>query len=462
MFEYIIRRLLLMIPVFFGSTLLVFYILQSVPDGPFEQAVKQIKMSQIASGEGGAATSNSDGNSMEISEDVLEKLRRQYGLDKPIWKRYLIWLGLAEKEIEYKEVEWGIPFRYTIENLGQGQYAPVSLQKWIIVNLEEDGEYIIYQGKEGTDFEWNENYKILPDEDEFWSLIDEGNPNYDENYLIQSNWELIKIMENDIVGISLKKRQGIFTGHLGHSEKHNESVGTLIWNRLHISVFLGLTGFLLTYLVCIPLGIMKALRHGAKFDTFSSFIVFLGYSIPPYALAAMLLSVFATTNIFDAPILPSRGWRPEDWENLSIFGKLAGQIKHAFLPIVAYMVGSFATLTILMKNSLMENLSQDYVRTAFAKGLTEKKVIFFHAVRNSLIPIATGIGGIIGLFLASSYLIEKIFGIDGIGLLTFKAIGTRDYGIIMGFLVIGIFIRLFGNLISDLCYALIDPRIRFK
>ena len=286
--------------------------------------------------------------------------------------------------------------------------------------------------------------------------------NYDENYLIESNWKLIKVMENDIVGISLKKREGIFTGHLGHSEKHNESVGTLIWNRLHISAFFGLTGFLLTYLVCIPLGIMKALRHGSKFDTTSSFIVFLGYSIPSYALAAMLLSVFATTNIFDVPILPSRGWRPEDWENLSLFGKWVGQIKHAFLPIIAYMVSSFATLTILMKNSLMENLSQDYVRTAFAKGLTEKKVIFFHAVRNSLIPLATGIGGIIGVFLASSYLIEKIFAIDGMGLLTFKAIGTRDYGIIMGFLVIGIFIRLFGNLISDLCYALIDPRIRFK
>ena len=138
MFEYIVRRLLLMIPVFFGSTLLVFYILQSVPDGPFEQAVKQIKMAQMASGEGGAATGGSENNSMEISEDVLEKLRRQYGLDKPIWKRYLIWLGLAEKEIEYKEVEWGVPFRYTIENLGQGKYAPVSLQRWLIVNLEDN------------------------------------------------------------------------------------------------------------------------------------------------------------------------------------------------------------------------------------------------------------------------------------------------------------------------------------
>jgi len=461
-----------MIPVFFGSTLLVFYILQSVPDGPFEQAVKQIKMAQMQSGEGGSATGGNEKNSMEISEDVLEKMRREYGLDKPIWKRYLIWLGFAEKDIEYKEVELGVPFRYTIKNLGQGQYAPVSLQKWIIV----DENYKIYESPQGTDFEWNENYEILPDEDELYLAFEKNNWNIDikyyhingsidnanENYLIESKWKLIKTLDNDIVGISLKKRQGIFTGHLGHSEKHNESVGTLIWNRLHISAFFGLTSFILVYLVCIPLGIMKALKHGAKFDTFSSFVVFLGYSIPPYALAAILLSIFATTNIFDTPILPSRGWRPEDWENLSLFGKWIGQIKHALLPIIAYMVGSFATLTILMKNSLMENLSQDYVRTAFAKGLTEKKVIFFHAVRNSLIPLATGIGNTIGLFLAGSYLIEKIFGIDGIGLLTFKAIGTRDYGIIMGFLVIGVLIRLFGNLISDLCYALIDPRIRFK
>ena len=111
---------------------------------------------------------------------------------------------------------------------------------------------------------------------------------------------------------------------------------------------------------------------------------------------------------------------------------------------------------------LLENLSQDYVRTAFAKGLTERRVIFFHAVRNSLIPIATGIGGIIGLFLAGSYLIEKTFGIDGIGLLSFNALLDRDYDIMMGFLVIAVFIRLVGNLISDLTYALVDPRIRFK
>ena len=145
-----------------------------------------------------------------------------------------------------------------------------------------------------------------------------------------------------------------------------------------------------------------------------------------------------------------------------MWGKIIGQLKHAFLPTICYMLGSFATLTVLMKNSLMENMSQDYVRTAFAKGLTEKTVIFKHAVRNSLIPLATGIGGLIGVFLAGSYLIEKVFGIDGIGMLGFKSIQNRDFGIFLGFLVIGTVIRLIGNLISDICYAAIDPRIRFK
>ena len=126
------------------------------------------------------------------------------------------------------------------------------------------------------------------------------------------------------------------------------------------------------------------------------------------------------------------------------------------------MLASFATLTVLMKNSLMENMSQDYVRTAFSKGLSEKRVIIFHAVRNSLIPLATGIGGMIGVVLAGSYLIEKTFGIDGIGLLGFYALIDKDYNIMMGFLVVGVTIRLIGNLISDLTYALIDPRIRFK
>ena len=439
-----------MIPTFFGTTFLVFMILQSVPSGPFEQAVMQIKMAKIQSGEGQAATSSNDKGGMELSEEVLEKLRMQFGLDKSPWVRYLIWLGIAKKEIKYKEAEINVPFRETIKVLGQGKYVPVSLQKWILPYEEENGDIVILESDVGTDFKWKTNeYNILPDA-------------YDIENWNDSKWVIKKELSNNNLALILTKRQGVFNGYLGESSKHNQDVSTLLWDRIHISAFVGITSFILTYLVCIPLGIIKALRHGEKFDVISSALVFIGYAIPNYAFGLIMLLIFSTTSVFDAPILPSRGWRPEDWEQLTLFGKFIGQMKHCILPMSCYMIGAFATLTVLMKNSLMENLSQDYVRTAFAKGLSEKRVIMFHAVRNSLIPLATGIGGMIGVWLAGSYLIEKTFGIDGIGLLTFKAIGTRDYGIIMGFLVIGTILKLVGNLISDICYAIIDPRIRFK
>jgi len=438
-----------MIPTFFGTTLLVFMILQSVPSGPFEQAVMQIKMAKMQSGEGQKNTSN-DNPTMELSDDVLEKLRMQYGLDKSVWTRYFIWLGLVKKEIKYKEAEIDIPFRETIKVLGEGEFVPISLQRWVLPYREENGQITILESPPGTDFKWDdEQYGVLPgaDQIEQWS---------------ESNWTIKKEMNDSSIALIMSKRQGVLNGYLGESSKYNEDVGTLLWERIHISAFIGITSFIISYLVCIPLGIMKALRHGSRFDIISSAIVFIGYSIPAYAFGLIMLLIFSTTTVFDAPILPSRGWRPEDWEQLSLAGKFVGQMRHCILPMSCFMLASFAGLTVLMKNSLMENLSQDYVRTAFAKGLSEKRVTLYHAVRNSLIPLATGIGGMIGVFLAGSYLIERVFGIDGIGLLTYKAIGTRDYGIIMGFLVIGTIIRLVGNLISDLCYALIDPRIRFK
>ena len=156
MFEYIIRRLLLMVPTFFGTTLLVFVILQSVPSGPFEQAVLQIKMAKMQTGEGQNTTSDDTGT-MELSEDVLNKLRMQYGLDKSVFHRYLIWLGLAKKEIKYIEAEIDIPFRETIKVLGQGEYVPISLQKWILPYMEENGTITILESPTGTDFQWNES-----------------------------------------------------------------------------------------------------------------------------------------------------------------------------------------------------------------------------------------------------------------------------------------------------------------
>jgi microcin C transport system permease protein len=192
----------------------------------------------------------------------------------------------------------------------------------------------------------------------------------------------------------------------------------------------------------------------------SSALVFIGYSIPGWALGTALL-VFLGGGSFWS-LFPLGGFRPGNWEYLSLWGKITGQIHHMFLPVVCYMVGSFATDTILTKNSLMENLGQDYVRTAFAKGLTERRVIFVHALRNSLIPIVTGIGHVISLILAGSFLIERVFNIDGMGYLGYQSVLQRDYPVALGILVISSVLLLVGNILSDIIYVIVDPRIRFR
>ncbi len=246
----------------------------------------------------------------------------------------------------------------------------------------------------------------------------------------------------------------------GTSYTYAEPVLQVIKGRLSVSAYFGLLGFLATYSVCIPLGVAKAIKHGSKFDTVSSILVFVGYSIPGWALGAILLVLLGGGSFWD--VFPLGEFRSENFADLSLWGKIVDQVYHTILPGIAWTITGFASLTVLMKNSLIENLAQDYVRTAFAKGLTEKRVVFVHALRNSLIPLATGIGHLIGLFLAGSYLIEKTFNIDGIGLLSYEALLNRDYPIALGFLVIGSIIRLLGNMLSDVAYAVIDPRIRFR
>ena len=247
---------------------------------------------------------------------------------------------------------------------------------------------------------------------------------------------------------------------LGNSYIYQEPVWDVIKSRFPISIFLGLTGFLLSYVICIPLGGMKAVRHGTRFDVVSSIVVFLGYSVPGWALGTALLVLFGGGSFWN--LFPLGGFRPYNWEFLNLGQKIVAQLHHMFLPVFCYMVGSFATLTILTKNSLMENLGQDYIRTAFAKGLNEHRVIFVHALRNSLIPLATGLGHVFGLVLAGSFLIEKVFNIDGMGYLGYTSILQRDYPVALGILVISSLLMLFGNILSDVIYTAADPRIRFK
>ena len=248
--------------------------------------------------------------------------------------------------------------------------------------------------------------------------------------------------------------------NLGRSYIYQDPVWDVIKSRFPISIFLGLTGFFLSYLVCIPLGVFKAIRHGSRFDLFSSLIVFLGYSIPGWALGTALLVLLGGGSFLN--LFPLGGFRPGNWEYLGFFEKVTAQIHYMFLPVLCYTIESFATLTILMKNSLMENLGQDYVRTAYAKGLSERRVIFVHALRNSLIPIVTGLGNVISIILAGSFLIEKVFNIDGMGYLGYTSILQRDYPVALGILVIDSVLLLVGNILSDMIYVVVDPRIRFK
>ncbi|PIE25340.1 MAG: peptide ABC transporter permease [Planctomycetota bacterium] len=259
--------------------------------------------------------------------------------------------------------------------------------------------------------------------------------------------------------------KGVLQLDLGRSYTFSDPVLATIVSKFRISIYFGLIGYIASWLVCIPLGVLKAIHHRTLFDTLSSVTVFLGYSVPGFVAALVLMLLFATDN-YGMNFFPLGGFVSDNydamWAQGEIWWCIKDKIHHTFIPLVAYMMASFATMTILMKNSLLDNLGSDYVRTAFAKGLSEKRVIFIHALRNSLIPICVGVGHAIGLILAGSFLIEKTCDIPGMGLLGYESLIRRDYPVIMGILTIAVVIRLTGNIISDLVLALVDPRVRFS
>jgi microcin C transport system permease protein len=339
--DYLLRRLLLVIPTFLGITLLVFVVTRFVPGGPVEKMLMAAKMRTT---EGGPSRSAAPTGQSSLSEEQMAQLNSYYGFDKPIFQSYVQWLG------------------------------------------------------------------------------------------------------------------NIITLDLGRSTRYGEPVWDSIKSRFPISAFYGIATMILTYLVCIPLGIWKAVRHKSLADNASSVIVFVGYAIPGYVVGILLLLVFASRLEW----LPMGKFISDDFDDLALTGKIVDVIKHAILPLTAYTVGSFALMTFMMKNTLLDNLSADYVRTAMAKGTSYRRAVLRHALRNSLIPLATNFGNNISFLLSGSFLIEKIFNIDGMGLLGYESVVERDYPVVMGVLVISSVLQLAGNILSDICVAIVDPRIQFK
>jgi len=336
---YFIRRLLLIPPTLIGITLIAFFITRMVPGGPVERALAESQMINMQGGNSG-----SGGNNQALSQDQIDQLKKLYGLDKPWYAAYPLWVG------------------------------------------------------------------------------------------------------------------DLLQGNLGTSFRYQEPVINLIFERMPISIYFGLVSSVIVYLVCIPLGIIKALRHRSHMDNATSVAVFAGYAVPGYALGALLVVYFCMRWEW----FPKEGWPTGDWEYMGFFERVGDLFHHTFLPLVCYLLGSFAFMTMLMKNQLMDNLAADYVRTAVAKGVGFRRAVVRHAMRNSLIPIATTLGHLVIIFFAGSFLIEYIFAIDGIGLLGYTSILDRDYPVFLGILVLSSFLMLLGNLLSDVCVALVDPRVKFR
>ncbi len=343
MFNYILRRLLILIPTLIGITLVTFVLINLAPGSPVEQKIQQMRFG------GGSQHSDSGGGSSKssaVSEEVIEALKKQYGFDKPMHERYFIWLKNIAK----------------------------------------------------LDF--------------------------------------------------------------GESFTYEEPAIDVITSKFPVSLQFGIISLVCSYTISIILGVAKAVKHGSKFDYVTSFLLFIMYSIPGFMLAILLIVYFAGGGFFNW--FPIGELYSDGYSEMSFWQQITDRVHHFILPLICYMIGSFTVLTMLMKNSLLDEIKKDYIRTARAKGVSEKAVYLKHALRNALIPIVTGIGGFLSIFFAGSLLLETIFQLDGMGLLGYKSILQRDYNVIMGLLFIQSGLMLVGNILSDIAYVLVDPRIDFE
>ena len=247
----------------------------------------------------------------------------------------------------------------------------------------------------------------------------------------------------------------------GESYFRSISVVDLVKEKLPVSISLGLWSTLIAYLISIPLGIRKAVRDGSRFDTWTSGAIIVGYAIPGFLFAILLLVLFAGGSYYK--VFPLRGLTSDNFEDLTAIGKVADYFWHITLPVLASSISGFATLTLLTKNSFLDEIKKQYVTTAKAKGLSEKKVLYGHVFRNAMLIVIAGFPSVfIGIFFGSSLIIETIFSLDGLGRMGFEAAVARDYPVIFGTLFVFGIVGLVVGILSDLMYVFVDPRIDFE
>tara|TARA_E500000178_G_C17037297_1_gene764180 strand:- start:5073 stop:6497 length:1425 start_codon:yes stop_codon:yes gene_type:complete len=472
--DYFIRRLLLIPPTLLGISIMVFAITRLAPGGPLEQAMMQ--MQQVSEQGGGGQGMKSD---QALSKDQLEQMKRLYGFDKPHWEAYLIWLGMLPRETEFRQIR----FLKNEQELAER----VRLPKFHLAELDWNGDGYIQQNEVPSHlsnyvkfdtFDTNGDKEIdgwEADRPEAWiegsrekvilQRDDESSVRIANFDRLLGNWSVRMrptdtdvLLARPVAELFMTEYEGVLQGNFGQSTRYGEPVLRVISERLPVSSYFGILTFVITYLVCIPLGVFKAVRHNTMPDDLTSILIFIGYAVPGYALGSLLLLFFS----IKLDWLPMGGLGSDGFDDLSLWGQFKDLFAHTFQPLCCYLVGGFAFVTMLMKNHLMDNLSADYVRTAMAKGVSFKNAVRKHALRNSLVPLATNVGHQVTLFVTGSFLIETIFDIDGFGLLGFNSVIDRDYPVVMGVLTLSASLMLLGNILSDALVALVDPRVRFE
>jgi len=406
-------------------------------------------------------------------------MKRLYGFDKPHWEAYLIWLGVMPRETEFRQIRFS-KFEYEIservripsfhiaeldwdgDGYVQRSEVPKNISRYVKfdeTDRNDDGEIDGYEAERINP--WIEGARETVN----FRRDDQGRVELVNELELLGNWSA-RMRDQDkatqksapIAELFLTRYEGVLQGNFGQSTRYGESVLQVITERLPVSTYFGLLAFFITYLICIPLGVFKAVRHNQLSDDLTSVLIFVGYAVPGYALGSLLL-LFLSVSL---DLLPMGGLVSDGFEELSLWGKFSDLIAHTIQPLCCYLIGGFAFVTMLMKNHLMDNLSADYVRTAMAKGVSFKNAVRKHALRNSLVPLATNVGHQVTLFVTGSFLIETIFDIDGFGLLGFNSVIDRDYPVVMGILTLSATLMLLGNILSDALVALVDPRVRFE
>lgn len=447
---YFIRRLLLVPVTMIGVTLLVFTITRLVPGGPLDRALQASAAGENNKGQGGKRSAGG------MSEEQMEALEEEYGYDKPIVVAYLQWLGVLPRErLIAKEI---FNKKSGREIIGQASVSDIETQTVVVAKGSGREVLVTRDGAEVLSANYVDDRSNALDE---WSVRVELAEDRQERWMRRMREsDITKAPQNYEARVVLYRRgfSGLLQGDFGKSNTYGDPVIGMIARRVPIALYFGLISAFLTYLICIPLGVLKAIRHRMPVDNLTSILIFVGYSIPGFALGGVLLTYLGA----NYQLFPLYGFTGENYADLSLWGKVKDLLHHTFLPMICYVIGSFAVTTMMMKNNLMDNMAADYVRTAVAKGVSFNRAVFGHALRNSLIPIAATLGQFITVIVAGSMLIEKVFDIQGFGLLQLQAVIDRDQTVIMGTLTIAAFLLIIGNILSDFILSQVDPRIQFK